>query len=389
MRNWIRWEGFMETSRRSIIGILSAGACVGLVGPAFAADTIKIGMTIPMTGPGATTGQLQHQGAKLAVDQINAAGGVLGRQIELVEEDDQTTNPGMVLAFSRLVNRGDLAVILASVRSTQVNAVSEDIKKSGLPVFIGGSDPTLTHMGDPWVFRCRPNDIFSSKVIAEFGANDLKKKKWAVIHGTDAFGASGGKLLIDQLKALGITPVIEQGINNGQADLTPVVLAVRNSGADVLATYIAFENDVALFARQLKQFGVNIPWIGSASVASPISRNLAGPALYGTYVVADFDANSSPEAKKFADEFNTAHKVIPDDQPAWVYDAVMLTVEAIKKTGGTDPMKLRDALHAIKGFKGTEGTYTFDENGDGLRAYIIIQNENGNLKFIRQITPAS
>jgi branched-chain amino acid transport system substrate-binding protein len=275
------------------------------------------------------------------------------------------------------------------VRSTQVNAVSEDIKKSGLPVFIGGSDPTLTHMGDPWVFRCRPNDIFSSKVIAEFGANDLKKKKWAVIHGTDAFGASGGKLLIDQLKALGITPVIEQGINNGQADLTPVVLAVRNSGADVLATYIAFENDVALFARQLKQFGVNIPWIGSASVASPISRNLAGPALYGTYVVADFDANSSPEAKKFADEFNTAHKVIPDDQPAWVYDAVMLTVEAIKKTGGTDPMKLRDALHAIKGFKGTEGTYTFDENGDGLRAYNIIQNENGNLKFIRQITPAS
>jgi len=183
----------MKTSRRSVIGILSAGACVGLVGPAFAADTIKIGMTVPMTGPAANTGQFQTDGAKLAIEQINAAGGVLGRKLELVEEDDQTTNPGMVLAFSRLVNRGDLAVIVSSQRSTQVNAISDDIKKAGLPVFIGGSDPTLTHMGDPWIFRTRPNDTYSSKVIAEFGVNDLKKTKWAVVHGTDAFGATGAK----------------------------------------------------------------------------------------------------------------------------------------------------------------------------------------------------
>ena len=133
-----------------------------------AADTIKIGMTVPMTGPAANTGQLQIEGAKLAIGQINAAGGVLGRQFELVMEDDQTTNPGMVLAFSRLVNRGDLAVIVSSQRSTQVNAIADDIKKSGLPVFIGGSDPTLTHMGDPWIFRTRPNDTYSSKVMAEF-----------------------------------------------------------------------------------------------------------------------------------------------------------------------------------------------------------------------------
>jgi branched-chain amino acid transport system substrate-binding protein len=379
----------MTTSRRSVLGMLSAGACVGFVGRASAADTIKIGMTIPMTGPAATTGKLQTEGAKLAIDQVNAAGGVNGRMLELVLEDDQTTNPGMVLAYSRLVNRGDLAVILGSVRSTQVNAVAADIKKSGIPTFIGGSDPTLTHMGNPWIFRCRPNDIYSSKVIAAFGVNELKKTKWAIIHGTDAFGASGGKLLTEQLKALGITPVVEQGINNGQADLTPVVLAVRNSGADVLATYIAFENDVALFARQLKQFGVTIPWIGSASVASPISRNLAGAALYGSYIVSDFDENANPQATKFIAEYKKAYNATTDDQSAWPYDAVNLTAEAIKKAGGTDPAKLRDALHAIKNFPGTEGTYTFDENGDGLSSYNIVQNENGNLKFIKTITPTT
>ena len=376
----------MKTSRRAVLGALSASAAASFVGKASAADTIKIGMTIPMTGPGATTGQLQTQGTKLAIEQINAAGGVLGRKLELVMEDDQTTNPGMVLAFSRLVNRGDLAVILASVRSTQVNAVAADIKKGGLPVFIGGSDPTLTHMGNEWLFRCRPNDLYSAKVIADFGAHELKKSKWAVIHATDAFGSTGAKVLTEELKNIGIVPVLDQGFTNAQTDLTPVVLAVRQAGADVIASYITFENDVALFARQLKQFGVTAPWIGSASIGSPISRNLAGAALYGTYGCTDYDENASPEAKKFAEQFAKAYNGAgTDDQSAWPYDAVMLTAEALKKAGGTDPVKLRDALHSIKGYKGTEGQYDYDNNGDGLRGYNIVQNEEGKLKFIKHI----
>ena len=375
----------MNTSRRSVIGILSAGACVGFVGPAFAADTIKIGMTVPMTGPAANTGQFQVQGAKLAIEQINAAGGVLGRKFELVMEDDQTTNPGMVLAFSRLVNRGDLAVIVSSQRSTQVNAISDDIKKAGLPVFIGGSDPTLTHMGDPWIFRTRPNDTYSSKVMADFGVHDLKKTKWAVVYSVDAFGSNGAKLLIEQLKVLGITPVLEQGYNDGQADLTPVVLAIRQSGADIIGTYTTFENDTALLARQLKQFGVAAPWLGSMSVASTTARNLAGPALYGVYAVPDYDASASPQAKKFYDEFGKAYGGKADDNSAWAYDAVTLTAYAMKQAGSTDPVKVRDALHAVKGFEGAEGTYNFDENGDGLRSYNVVRNDNGELVFIRHI----
>jgi len=376
----------MNTSRRSVIGILSAGACVGLVGPAFAADTIKIGMTVPMTGPAANTGQFQTQGAKLAIEQINAAGGVLGRQFELVMEDDQTTNPGMVLAFSRLVNRGDLAVIVSSQRSTQVNAISDDIKKAGLPVFIGGSDPTLTHMGDPWIFRTRPNDTYSSKVMADFGVHDLKKTKWAVVHSVDAFGSNGARLLIEQLKELGITPVLEQGYNDGQADLTPVVLAIRQSGADIIGSYTTFENDTALLARQLKQFGVTAPWLGSMSVASTTARNLAGPALYGVYAVPDYDASASPMAKKFYDEFGKAYGGKADDNSAWAYDAVTLAAYAMKQAGSTDPVKVRDALHAVKGFEGAEGTYNFDENGDGLRSYNVVRNDNGELVFIRHIS---
>jgi len=252
-------------------------------------------------------------------------------------------------------------------------------------VFIGGSDPTLTHMGDPWIFRTRPNDTYSSKVMADFGVHDLKKTKWAVVYSVDAFGSNGAKLLIEQLKVLGITPVLEQGYNDGQADLTPVVLAIRQSGADIIGTYTTFENDTALLARQLKQFGVAAPWLGSMSVASTTARNLAGPALYGVYAVPDYDASASPQAKKFYDEFGKAYGGKADDNSAWAYDAVTLTAYAMKQAGSTDPVKVRDALHAVKGFEGAEGTYNFDENGDGLRSYNVVRNDNGELVFIRHI----
>ncbi len=376
----------METSRRSVISVLSAGACIGLVGPAFAADTIKIGMTVPMTGPAAENGELQTDGVKLAIDQVNAADGVNSRMLELVREDDQTTNPGIVFAFSRLVDRGDLAVIISSIRSTQVNAIAPDIRKAGIPVFIGGTDPALTQAGDPWIFRTRPNDTYSAKALAGFGVHDLKKTKWAFVYSTDAFGSSGARLLVAQLKDLGITPVLQQGFTNSQVDLTPVVLAVRQSGADVLGTYITFENDAAVFARQLKQLGVSLPWLGSASLSTTTARDLAGAALYGTYVASDYFMSASPESKKYYDDFSKAYGRAPDQNSAWAYDAVTLAAAVMRKTDSTNPETIRNELHAIKGFRGAEGTYTFDANGDGLRSYDILRNENGKLVFVRQVS---
>ncbi|HEY9212672.1 MAG TPA: ABC transporter substrate-binding protein [Ancylobacter sp.] len=374
----------MMLSRRVAIGVFSA-TFLGSISPSFAQETIKIGMTVPLTGPAAEIGHLQTEGAKLGIERVNAAGGMLGRKFELVVEDDQTTNPGIVLAFSRLVNRGDLAAVLSSVRSTQVNAISADAKKAGIPVFFGGTDPTLTHSGNPWFFRARPNDVYSAKVIADFGVDQLKKKKWAILHSTDAFGTNGSKALIGQLKDLGIEPVLVQGFNNAQADLTPVVLAVRQSGADIIATYTPFENDVAVLARQLKQFGVTASWIGSASVASTTAIQLAGPALYGTYAVADFNADANPQAKAFFEEFSKKVGRAPDYTSAWAYDAVLLLAEAIKQAGGTEPAKLREAILSIKDFRGTEGVYNFDENGDGLRGYNIVRNDNGKIVFDRHI----
>ena len=292
----------MKLTRREF----SAGLAADLAAPALMRSawaqgaTIKIGMCVPVTGPAAEQGLWAQNGAKLALAAVNKAGGVLGKQVELVIEDDQTTNPGIVLAFSKLAAQSDIVAFLGSIRSTQVQAMAPDVIKVGKPVMIGGTNPDLTHSGNPWLFRFRPNDSYSGRVIADFGVNTLGKKKWAIVHSTDAFGTAGGKALTEALTKLGAPPVLDQGYANQSQDFTPVVLAVKQSGADVLGTYFTFENDLGIFARQLRQLGVNIPWVGSPSVVAVSSTKLAGPALFGTYGVADFAEDSAPPRRRSA-----------------------------------------------------------------------------------------
>ena len=371
--------------------VFNAGVAAGIAAPAFApsayaqGSTIKIGMVIPVTGPVAESGKYAHNGAKLALDKINKAGGVLGKQVELVTEDDQSTNPGVVLAFSKLAANTEIVGFLGSIRSTQVHAMAPDILKTGKPVMFGGTDPQLTKLGNPWLFRFRPNDSYSARVISDYGVNSLGKKKWAIIHSTDAFGTSGGKALSEALGKLGATIALDQGYPNNSQDFTPIVLAIKQSGADVIGSYFTNETDLGIFARQLRQLGVTIPWVGSPSIVAATAVKLAGPSLYGTYGVADFAEESSEEAKAFSKAYRDAYKTEPDNFGSWTHDALTVLAAAINKAGTTDPQKVRAAIIATKGYKGVEGEYNFDENGDGLHGYNIVKNDAGKVAFDKHI----
>jgi branched-chain amino acid transport system substrate-binding protein len=291
----------MLISRRS----MNMGLAAGLATSAFsrialAGDTIKIGMVTSITGPDADGGRYALTGAKIALDRVNKSGGVLGKPLELIVEDDQTSNRGTVLAFSKLAAQPDIVAFIGQIRSTQTHAMAPDVLKTAKPVCFGGTDPALTKMGNPWLIRFRPSDTFSARVIASYGVATLGKKNWAIVHSTDAFGTSGFKALSAALDKLGATVVTDQGYPNQTPDFTPVALAIKSSGADVLGSYITFPTDQAIFARQLRQVGVTIPWVGSPTTVNSITVKLAGPALWGTYAVADYAADSSPEAKEFA-----------------------------------------------------------------------------------------
>jgi len=366
---------------------MALGAAAMLAAPHIARaadDTIKIGVMTPLTGAAVESGKLQQNGIRLALEAVNRKG-VLGRKFEVVTEDDQTTNPGATQGFERLAARPDIAAIVGPIRSAQVNAIEASIRKLGKPFMFGGTDPTLTQRGNPWLFRCRPNDGYSATIIAEFGFGQLQKQKWAVVFSAEAFGTNGSKALLAALRERSITPLTMQGFPNQTTDFTAVVDAVRASGADVLSTYIALETDLGLFAQQLRRAGVNLPWVGSPSITSAQSRTLAGEALFGTFGIADYALDGTPTSGAFGTKYNALFGVIPDHQAAYAHDAVLLLARAMTEANGTGPDKVRTALLAIKGFAAAEGEYTFDGKGDGLRGYNIVKNEKGKLVFDRRI----
>jgi branched-chain amino acid transport system substrate-binding protein len=370
---------------RSIFA-LATGAVAALLGfAAPAAEPIKIGLVNEITGSQAEAGVYTVNGAKIALEEINKSGGVLGRQIELRIEDNQSTNPGTVLAMSKLLGESGIAGIIGPIRSTQIQAASPAIGKGGIPTMIGGTDPSLTKVNNRWLFRCRPNDLYSSKVIADFGVNTLKLKKWAIVHSTDAFGSGGKNALAAELKELGITPVTVQGYTNNSQDFTPIVLALKQSGADALGTYMTNTPDQAIFAKQIKQMGVNVQWVGSPTTIAVTTRNLAGEALYGSYAVADFTWDANDLTRAFTKKYRDKYGIDPDNFATWAYDALYILSMAMKSANSVEPEPVRKAILAIKGYKGLEGTYNFDENGDALRGYNVVKNDNGKIAFIKHI----
>lgn len=372
--------------RNSLWGALAAGIAASFVGlAAIAADTVKVGLIAEITGPNAEAGTYTINGAKLAVDDINRKGGILGKQVELVIEDNQSTNPGTVLAFSKLGGNKEIPAIIGPIRSTQTQAASPSIAKLGIPTMIGGTDPSLTKVNNRWLFRCRPNDLYSSKVIANFGVNKLKLKKWVIVHSTDAFGSGGAKALGDALKEYGIEPVLVQGYTNNSQDFTPVVLAIKKSGADVIGSYMTNSQDVGIFAKQLRQLGVTGTWIGSPSIVTDTAMKLAGDALHDTYGIADFNPDANPAAKAYASAYRTKYKLEPDVYSSWAFDAMNVIATALNAARSNKAEDIRKAIVGIKEWKGVEGTYNFDDNGDGLRGYNIVKNEAGKVRFVEHI----
>jgi len=352
---------------------------------ATAAEPIKIGVVNMLTGPLAEGGSFQVNGLQLALEDVNKAGGILGRPVELRTEDNASTNPGTVLAFSKLFTDPAIKAIVGPIASTQIQAASPAIAKAGIPTMIGGTDPSLTRVNNKWVFRARPNDLYSSKVIADFGVNTLKLKKWAIVHATDAFGQGGAKALTEALQALGVTPVLDQGYTSNSQDFTPIVLAVKKSGADVLGTYMTIPADQAIFAKQLRQLGVNIEWVGSPTTATVTTRTLGGAALYGTYAVADFNAEANEAAREFARRYRERFGIDPDGFASWSYDALQILALAMNSANSTEPEAIRKAILAIKAYKGLEGTYEYDARGDGLHGYNVVKNEGGKVVFIKRV----
>ncbi len=376
----------MRKSLAVIVAVAAMSFIAATFGQAFAdGKPIKIGQLIPMSGEAAEAGKYQKQGAEIALEQINTAGGINGRKIQIILEDDQNTNPGAVAAFQKLLEDSEIVAVVGPTRSTQIQALAPTINEAKIPFFMGGTNYGLTHSDSKWIFRCRPHDGMSAKVMAKFLVDELGQKKVAVVHGSDAFGVGGRDMVVPALKELGAEVVFVQAYNNGEKDFTAIVQGLKKSGATGLATYMAWGTDLGVFARQMKQLGVDVKWVGSPSITAVDSRNLAGDALYKTYGVADFHPEASDTSKAFTAAYKAKFKEEPDFYASWAYDAVIVAAEAMKKAPDLKPESLRKAILAIQKFPGAESEYNWDEFGDGLDAYHVVQNVDGSIKMVKTL----
>jgi branched-chain amino acid transport system substrate-binding protein len=353
-----------------------------------AGGSIKLGFTPPVTGASASEGSLQSKAIKLALKQINDAGGVNGKKIDLAIEDNQSTNPGALAALQKQVEQNKVLAIVGSIKSTQIQAMSDSVKSYGIPMIIGGTNAGLTKAGNPWLFRVRPDDSIAAAAMVKYANEDLKVKKLGIIHDTDAFGTGGADLVEAGCKEVGITVVRREKYTTKDKDFTAQLLNLKNAGTEVMIVYATNTEDAAVIQRQYRQLGSPYKYIGSPSSGQRDTLNLSKEAAEGLLVVTDYVPGQSDVNKKYIADYKKEYNEDFDATAAWTYDGLNILANAIKK-GGEDKAKIKDAILATQGYQGVLGNFSFTPNGDGLSEVSVVQIEKGEHKLLKivKVTP--
>jgi branched-chain amino acid transport system substrate-binding protein len=367
---------FLTASLLSFMVLAVVGSGVALAG-----EEIRIGFTPPVTGQHAASGAFQVKAAKLAVKEINAAGGVNGKKIDLRIVDNQSTNPGALAALNKAVEQDKVLAVIGYLYSTQVFAAADAIKNFGVPTFIGATNIALTNQGNPWLFRVRPDDSVAAGAMVKYIKDDTKFTKIGLLHDQDAFGTGGADLVEKAAKAAGLTIVRREKSTTGAKDFTAELLAFKNAGAEILIFY-GHQEATALLQRQMRQLGSPFKFLGSPSAASRDSLNLAREAAEGIWAVVDFVPGRSEVNRRFAEAYKKEYNEEYDNISIWTYDGLKILTAAIQKVG-EDRAKIRETILATQGYEGVQGTFSFTPNGDGLSEVSIVEIEKGQPKLLK------
>ena len=354
-----------------------------------AGGTIKIGEYASMTGKEATFGQSSHNGTLLAVEEINKAGGVLGRQLELKTEDTQSKAGEPATVVRKLITREKVIAILGEVASSRSLEAAPIAQQFKIPMISPSStNPKVTEVGD-YIFRVCFIDPFQGTVMANFAWNTLKSRKVAILTDVKSDYSLGlAEFFKQTFTAAGGKVTAEQSFSGGDKDFKAQLTAMKASGPDSIFVP-AYYTDVGLIARQAKELGINSPIFGGDGWESPKLIEIGGDAIEGKYYSTHYSPEDPAAAvKEFVQKFKARFGgEVPDAMAALGYDSVLVLVDAIKRAGGTDGPKLRDALAATKGFEGVTGTTTIDAQRNASKPAVIITVKNGQFAFVEKVSP--
>ena len=376
--------------RSFVIRVAAACALAACAGGAFAQDTIKVANIQELSGTGATAGTNFRNGVELAIKEINASGGILGRKIESAISDTQS-NPGVAKAMAaKAVDNGVTAVFGPGFSGSMIVSMAET-RRGETPNFTGAEATAITAQGNPFVFRTSFSQVNAMPKLARYVAANLKAGTIAVIFVNNDFGKGGRDAFMKSAETNGIKIAADISTEPGQVDWSAPVLKAKQSNADAVFVYTN-EEESARALRELRKQGWSKPIIGETVLPSQKVIELAGDAANGILAHVGLTVDAPiPSMRAFRAKFEKEYKYIPDHNGIKGYTSVYMFKAGVEKAGKLDRVAIAKALHGLSipvaKEPGVLMDVSIDEKGDLDRESFIVEVRNGKQE-VKEILPA-
>jgi branched-chain amino acid transport system substrate-binding protein len=369
--------------------LLAACGAALLLQVAAHAQPIKIANIVELSGAGATSGTNFKDGVMLAVNEINAAGGILGHKIETTTADTQS-NPGVAKGLAQKAVDDDVFAVFGPVFSGSIMVSMAETRRAGIPNFTGGEAAAITKQGNPFIFRTSFTQDTAMPKIARYLAGVMKAKTIALIYVNNDYGKGGRESLLQALKPTGIKVLSDVSTEQNQVDFSAAVLKARQSNADAIFVYLN-EEESARALRELRKQGVSKPIVGETTLAGQKVIELAGDAGNGAVAHVGLTVDAPlPAMRAFRAKFEKEYHYTPDHNGIKGYTGVYILKAAIEKVGKLDRKAVAQAMHGLKVTAAKEPgvimDVSFDGNGDLDRESFLVEVHNGKQE-IKQILP--
>ena len=379
------WHGQFLTV---VAASLFLAGCKQSSAPGAGGDTIKVGEFASLTGSEATFGQSSHKGTQLAIDELNATGGLLGEKIQLLTEDNQSQAGQSATVVRKLISSDGVVAILGEVASSRSLEAAPICQQNKTPMISPSStNPKVTETGD-YIFRVCFIDPFQGTVMANFARKTLKLQNVAVLTDVKSDYSVGlAKFFKAGMVAGGGKIAVEQNYSGGDKDFNAQLTSIKAANTDGIFVP-GYYTEVGLIALQAKQLGISAPIFGGDGWESSSLVPIGGAALEGDYFSTHFSPeDAAPAVQNFVKSFKEKFNETPDAMAALGYDSAMMLADAIKKTGSTTAAKVRDALAAEKDFVGVTGKITMDANRNASKPAVILEIKNGAFQYVQTVAP--
>jgi branched-chain amino acid transport system substrate-binding protein len=359
--------------------------------PAGAPDhsLIKIGYYGDLSGPTFNFGESAKNGVLMAAEEINQAGGINGRRIDLVIEDDQGSPERAATRASKLIDQDKVIAVIAGGTSGNSRAGAPKAQVAKIPLISpSATDPAVTPIGD-YIFRACFIDTFQGEVMAKFAFNTLKAQKAAILLDFNSPYSRGLSDFFElSFTRLGGQIVSKQLYTLSDTDYRGQLNSIRLAAPDVI--YIpGYYGNVAIIAKQARQIGITQSLLGGDGWDAPELWDLGGDALNGSYISNHYSAEDpSPAIQEFVRQYKLLYgNLLPDAHAALAYDAMRVLADSIQRAGTTDGPKLRDALARTKSFPGVTGIITINEERNAIKPAVILKLQDRKYIYQETIQP--